>query len=243
MNEPTTFRAKALDRDIPSADVQRWLSFARPCVTLAPEGDGPAAGEAGGHPMLPAGAPDPAFAFAFSIDCAAVPPQATDIPLPEDGRLLFFADTFEPEFGSCGEVRYVPAGTPVEERELEDADPRSVLHLSLDLSLPEHGDVKVELANGEELKRVWQDAGGPIVIKEIPGEVEVKLGGYPEGWNYDPVEVAAQTAGDMGWILLAEWSADYLEDLDLGVVHWLIPREDLIARRFDRVQVSVDMVG
>ncbi|WP_185792140.1 DUF1963 domain-containing protein [Actinoallomurus bryophytorum] len=221
------------------------MSFARPCVALRPTGDGPAIGAAGGHPMLPADVPDPGFAFAFSVDCAAVPPQATDIPLPGDGHLLFFANTFEPEFGKCGEVLYVPAGTPVEERALEDANPHHDLYLSLDLSLPEHGDVKVELAGGEELKQVWRDTGGPIVIEEIPSEVVVQLGGYASGWNYDPVEEAARSAGDIdgNWILLAEWSADYLENLDLGVVHWMIPREDLVALRFDRVQTSVDMVG
>jgi hypothetical protein len=42
--------------------------------------------------------------------------------------------------------------------------------------------------------------------------------------------------------MLAQWRPDS-EDLDLGLVHWLIRRDDLAARRFDRVRASADIVG
>ncbi|MFD0431623.1 hypothetical protein ACFQ60_43730 [Streptomyces zhihengii] len=50
-------REKALARGVPSADVERWLAAARPCVTLAPDIDGPVVGRLGGPVLLPADAP------------------------------------------------------------------------------------------------------------------------------------------------------------------------------------------
>ena len=87
----TPFRDKAIARGIPSDDVERWLDTARPCATLAQEGDGPVVGRFGGPLMLPADAPDHSFPFVGSVDLAALPDDATDLPLPPDGHLLLFA--------------------------------------------------------------------------------------------------------------------------------------------------------
>ncbi|MGW1025411.1 hypothetical protein ACWD4J_17175 [Streptomyces sp. NPDC002577] len=48
-------------------------------------------GRFGGRLLLPADTPDPAHPFVASIDLAALPADATDLPLPPDGRLLLFA--------------------------------------------------------------------------------------------------------------------------------------------------------
>ncbi|MEV4462423.1 hypothetical protein AB0J51_02245 [Micromonospora echinofusca] len=47
-------RAEALRRDIPAADVERWLDLARPSALLTPGGDGPVVGAIRGPVMLPA---------------------------------------------------------------------------------------------------------------------------------------------------------------------------------------------
>jgi hypothetical protein len=57
------------------------------------DSDAPVAGQYGGYPHLP---PDVEWSgsedFIASVDCAAIPVGELDIPLPEDGHLLFFAD-------------------------------------------------------------------------------------------------------------------------------------------------------
>src|SRR3954447_23922051 len=84
------FRGAALARDIPEADVERWMGLVRPCALLTTDGDGPVVGTFGGPIMLPADAEKPWFPLVATIDCAALPPEATDLPLPPDGKLLFF---------------------------------------------------------------------------------------------------------------------------------------------------------
>src|SRR5690349_20802050 len=107
------FRAAALKRGIPSADIERWIRTARPCATLTRHGDGPVVGTLGGPLLLPADAPDPWYPLVAAIDLAALPADATDLPLPPDGQLLLFA---YPDTETDGEAVYIPAGTAVEER-------------------------------------------------------------------------------------------------------------------------------
>ncbi len=63
-----------------------------------------------------------------------------------------------------------------------------------------------------------------------------------EVMDVNPVHQAAIRTGetmDMGdWVLLADWAPD-IRDREGFYVHWAIRRQDLVARRFDRV--SVDM--
>jgi hypothetical protein len=70
--------------------------------------------------VLPLDAPGPGFPFIASLDCAALPREATDLPLPSDGHLLFFADP--DEMDDEGAVMYIPAGTAAEERQIEYFD-------------------------------------------------------------------------------------------------------------------------
>jgi hypothetical protein len=207
------FRAEALERDIPAADVERWIGLVRPSALLTEGGDGPVVGRFGGPVMLPPDAEDPRFPLLATIDCAALPSDVTDLPLPSDGRLLLFGfPESDDRFHSMGDVVYVPAGAAVGEREKyppsfppDDAEYSEVyrefrqgeLHLTADVSLPFAGTVELPEPpwsaplpghpHSEELAEVWADqwGGAPLV-----------LGGYGTAYNDegDPVELAAMTA-------------------------------------------------
>ncbi|WP_017627422.1 DUF1963 domain-containing protein [Nocardiopsis chromatogenes] len=119
--------------------------------------DGPPTARLGGNPMLPREASGPPSPFVASIDCAALPPGGTDLPLPSEGHLLLFADPADRRQGAApGEVVYVPAGSPAVAR--------------------------------------------------------------PVGEHFE-----------------------LAEELDAGVIHWVIRHRDLAALRFDRVHRYTDM--
>ncbi|NYH45190.1 hypothetical protein HNR22_004917 [Micromonospora jinlongensis] len=212
-------RAEALRRDIPAADVERWLELARPSALLTVMGDGPVVGVVHGPPKLPADAEDPKYPLIASIDCAALPAGVTDLPLPPDGQLLLFG---WPEDNGYGEVRYVPAGVAVEEREQypssfppEDEEysevyaemPQHDLRLTVDVSLP-----YVETIPGppwspplpgdppfEEMTKVWR-----TVLRGVPDGMfayggyaaRLLLGGYGTEYNgFNPAWVGANPSG------------------------------------------------
>ncbi|MBE1490783.1 YwqG family protein [Plantactinospora soyae] len=261
-------RAEALRRNIPAADVERWMDLVRPCALLTEGGDGPVVGRFGGPVMLPADAEDPECPLLATIDCAALPTGVTDLPLPSDGRLLFFG---WPDEDGMGDVVYVPAGAAVEERqkypsafppdEPEYAGvyrelPEGELHLTVDVSLPFVGTVELQAPpwaapvpghpHSEELAEVWENqwGGAPML-----------LGGYGTDYNGgDPVGTAASVAiraersgyrpagttspNAEDWVLLAECN---VSRPGAGAsIFWAIQRDDLIAQRFGRVQVLVD---
>ncbi|WP_329101625.1 DUF1963 domain-containing protein [Micromonospora sp. NBC_01699] len=261
-------RAEALERSIPVADVERWMELARPCALLTEDGDGPVVGRFGGPTMLPADAEAPRFPLLVTIDCAALPADVTDLPLPSDGRLLFFG---YPESNGMGEVRYVPAGAAVVERERhpsffppDDEEfawvhrdlPYGELHLTADVSLPFVGTVELSESpwsaplpghpHAEELARVWEDqwSRAPLLV-----------GGYGTDYNGgDAVAVAATAASEAErggyrpgraissnvdhWVLLAQCNVS--RPGAGAAVFWAIQRDDLIARRFDHAEVVVD---
>jgi hypothetical protein len=239
------FRDEALRRGVPADEVERWMSTARPCITLGGKGDGPVAGQWGGNPMLPLDAPAHEYPLLAAVDFALLPPGATDLPLPADGTLLWFVDGdgvsggWEESFA----VVYVPAGTPVAERvrpSTDDGDApvyeRQDLHVRRDLSLPNRGRPTEEFPHAEPLGAVWWDKS-----TDMPGEGPVTVGGHPWQWNFDPLEVVEDDP-DRDWLVLLEVAGDERE-LDLGLFHLLIRRPDLAERRFDRCQLSWDMVG
>ncbi|WP_222870024.1 DUF1963 domain-containing protein [Actinomadura decatromicini] len=248
------FRAAALKRGIPSADVERWIRTARPCATLTRHGDGPVVGTLGGPLLLPADAPDPWYPLVAAIDLAALPADATDLPLPPDGRLLLFA---YPDTETDGEAVYVPAGTAVEERkgnpyfeaeayaDVTAAFPRGPLHLAVDVSLPYHCWVEVPdhpyveplpgHPHSEELRDTWLDTAD-----EIAGRGVLQIGGYAsdESSDIDPVLPADESRRADDWVLLADWYTD-IKGREGATVHWAIRRADLAARRFDQTDVTV----
>jgi hypothetical protein len=259
----TPFRDEALARGIPADDVERWTTLARPCATLTLDGDGPVVGRFGGPLLLPADAPDPAHPFVASIDLAALPADATDLPLPPDGHLLLFAE-LEHEYDPAerGSAVHVAAGTAVVEREGKDTGdaeyPEGPLRLRIDVSLPHHH--AVEAPGGskygplpghprtEELVEAWESTHDDIAPWGA-----VQIGGYAaeEAMFTDPVADAVSDAVNSvaegrwagpvsddpaDWVLLADWDAGVdVAGWEGAVVHWVIQREDLVARRFDRV--------
>ncbi|MFC7983673.1 hypothetical protein [Streptomyces sp. NPDC057336] len=120
LGELNRVREAALARGVPPAEVERWLEAARPCATLTHDGDGPVVGRFGGPLLLPVESPGPPARpyLIASVDLAALPPDATTLPLPSDGVPHLLARSADDGFDAAGEAVYVPAGTPVEERPL-----------------------------------------------------------------------------------------------------------------------------
>ncbi len=203
------FREEAAGRGIPAEDVERWLATARPCATLALSGDGPVVGRFGGPLVLPADTPDPKHPFVASVDLAALPADATDLPLPADGHLLLFV--FIDEVASCttvGSAIHVPAGTAVVERDRnawnpDDVDdyrraferfPQGPMRVTTDVSLPYHCAVALEgepwsepppgHPRAEELVAVWEKT-----FDAIATDGPLRLGGYAteEAVHTDPL--------------------------------------------------------
>jgi len=142
------------------------------------------------------------------------------------------------------------------------AFPQGPLRAAAGVSLPYHHAVEFIGAPGSgplpghpragELVRVWsgtQDAVTP--------QAPLQIGGYAweEAVHTDPIAVAAYRAGKAAeagrwpgpvsadvsdWLLLADWQAGMdVEGWESASVHWVIQREDLAARRFDRAFTSV----
>ncbi|NSC20433.1 DUF1963 domain-containing protein [Streptomyces albus subsp. chlorinus] len=242
------FRAEAAARGIPAAEVEAHIRDARPAIYLAEDGPGPVVALTGGNPPLPEGVPAPPEAFVAAVDCAALPPGATDLPLPAEGQLLFFADA-DPGSGcvAADAVRYLPAGAPVAERPAgPDDGPAPYRRARLDFCFhqwswpfPEEDDDE-ESQRAAELESAWSH-----VVGWRP-RWRFQLGGHPVLFNWDPVEAAGDdvplsAADGDAWTLLATWRGDEdCEELESGLFHWVIRRSDLAALRFDRVYVYVD---
>ena len=213
------FRERAIAQGIPADDVERWMTAARPCATLMgdADGDGPVVGRLGGPLLLPADTPDPFAPFVASIDLAALPADATDLPLPPDGHLVLFAlPERDDDYSPTGSVVYVPAGTAVEERDRhawneDDFDdhrqmvedfPQGPLRATTDVSLPYHGAVSSSEGPGcvplpghprsDELANIWER----MQADDHPTGRELQIGGYAdeEAVYTDPVATAVYRA-------------------------------------------------
>jgi len=125
--------AALAERHLPADVAARWIGLFRPAARLFAAVDGkPSAGQLGGNPVLPPEIDWPTWpghgplAFVASVNCAELP--ELDIPLPEDGTLLFFYFDGQLDDGHAlvhcedaesmagARVIYVPAGTPAQER-------------------------------------------------------------------------------------------------------------------------------
>lgn len=208
----------------------------RPCAQLGPNIDGPVVGQWGGSPTLPVDMPHPPFPFVASIDCAALPPAATDLPLPPDGHLLLFADAEEAqEDENAGMVVYVPAGTAVAERAGDYQLPVQSLRVRVDLSCPNPGRDTPEHPRGNDLSNAWWNTA----TGTEPDQLQV--GGYQQVFNHDFVAYNKQVLGGDDWVLLAMADGSY--DPNSGEsdrVNWAIRRGDLAVLKFDGVQIFTD---
>jgi hypothetical protein len=212
--------------------------------------------------MLPVGVAVEELLIA-SLDLAALPEHATDLPLPRDGRLLLFAD---PEGGdpevNCGTAMYIPVGTdveesqwePVEDQWVEESDIQGELRLTYNVSLPDHNSIidTAEHPYADELRQI--DPGGEEG-EPTDWAHQLHIGGYANDAyrEQDPVTssarkaAAAERAGyrpgsgeptsPEDWVLLAQFLPD-IGGLENLWVHWTIRRQDLVARRLDRVYVT-----
>jgi len=143
-----------------------------------------------------------------------------------------------------------------------EAFPQGPLRATTNVSLPYHHAVELPGKPGsgplpghprsEELVAVWESARGDIA----PGG-PLQIGGYAdeEAVYTDPVAIAVSRAvraadagrwdgpvsGDVSdWVLLADWVAGMdVQGWESATVHWVIQREDLAGRRFDRAFTSV----
>ncbi|MER5783426.1 YwqG family protein [Streptomyces mobaraensis] len=267
---------------LPSDVAERWLALVRPSARLVPaaEGDEPAA-VLGGLPRLPDGVEWPAWeghgplAFIASVDCAALPVGELDLPLPADGTLSFFyfdgriddglevVDPGDPETQAGARVVYVPAGTPVSERESPagaEAYPRVPLAVRLEDTAPDSWNPVVEaefakdLGDGERIDdhpvhgtefchALWRRDGEPAHriggwADEIQASVELEVAHGVLGVEWDDPRVAAEARE---WTLLAQFDSDGATDMmwgDAGALYWLIRREDLAERRFERAVLT-----
>ncbi|MER6325098.1 DUF1963 domain-containing protein [Streptomyces coelicoflavus] len=261
------FREQALERGVPAPDVDRWLGLARPMLRMAADGNGPVVGRLGGPLMLPPDVPTPGdrhgaagaedeyasdHQLIATLDLSAVPPGATDLPLPPDGSLLLFVNADLEPWPEGGAV-YVPAGVPVEERESSpdyevyeydtpeelDAELRDVgdLRLVPGVSLPTTPPDAATLArhpHAETLREVWSD--------QRDGGGGWQLGGHAANFDDygDPVAGSAEPDDEAplsdrdAWVLLAQWAG-----FPMSILYWTITRQDLAARRFDRVAVQM----
>ncbi|WP_030245362.1 DUF1963 domain-containing protein [Streptomyces sp. NRRL S-350] len=268
MDRVHRFRAEAATQGLPPEEVEEWIRAGRPAVYLAEGGDGPLVARIGGVPLLPHGVPEPSEPFVASVDLAALPPGATGLPLPSDGRLLFFSGVEVDGIGRqvSDAVLYVPAGIPTVPSPLEPGwrepyrprELRTVWHqpsaqMPESFALDRWGefteDEQFELA--DELADAWAHVGG----YRPPWDLQV--GGHPVSPQNDPVHhardpeeagpserggAAAHGEGTDDWALLATWRCgDDVTELDSGVVHWVARHRDLAARRFDRVHRYVEM--
>lgn len=259
------FRDNARKKGVPAADVERWIDVAaRPCAELSPGGDGPVVGYFGGPLLLPPDMPDPRYPFFASLDCAALPAGATDLPLPGDGRLLLFAFAYDPYGnGGGGQAMYIPAGASVEERTVryqsthlteshaEDARkiveqyPQGDMHLTFNFSLPPYASPDIpdyfcntlfrEHPYAQELSAEWH----AIQWRSLHGML--RLGGYAWDDGAGGAQFTRErSTGKEGneWVLLADWNT-VITGVEGLIVHWPIRWPDLTARRFDEVDAVI----
>ncbi|MDH6120269.1 uncharacterized protein YwqG [Kitasatospora sp. GAS204A] len=262
---------------LPADIAEKWTSLLRPCARLAAGADGRSAGRLGGAPELPHGTEWPVWeghgplSFVASVDCAALPTGELDMPLPQDGTLLFFYFDGQLDDGDAlvladdrdswdgARVLYVPAETETLEHPTPEGltaypEVRLTAQATASDLGPWHPDTQSALGSGpgwdprdhpicsepfvEAVGKTWHGPshriGGHPMSVQNPVEYEVAhalLGGQA-AWDSPELTSEAQN-----WVLLAQIDSDDDADMmwgDVGSLYWLIRREDLAAKRFDK---------
>ncbi|WBB68753.1 DUF1963 domain-containing protein [Micromonospora sp. WMMD812] len=223
-----------------------WLQLARPVLELHTVREGPVVGYFGGKPALPEGVEWPdGMTYLVSLDLSAIPAGSHDIDLPSDGHLLFFS---EPDIAPEAEVVYVPAGTPVTERELEE----DAYHQECE-RFPLYGvrgwdfpfnreDSVIDIGESRYDEKVfssikWHLTADNDCVGTIGGYTDRATGGGEHGLESPETETL------LGYLYV---------DADLGgegfgrdgtMVGWVLANEDLAQRRFDRARTVSDFNG
>ncbi|WP_433388631.1 DUF1963 domain-containing protein [Micromonospora sp. KLBMP9576] len=240
------FREAARKRDVPEDAIEWWLQLARPVLELHTQCAGPIVGYFGGKPALPEGVEWPdGMTYLASLDLSAIPAGSHDIDLPSDGHLLFFS---EPYIAPEAEVVYVPAGTPVTERELEeDADHQECERFPLygvrGWDLPfERGDSAIDIGESRYDEKVFRDIKWHLTADDgcmgtIGGYTDRATGGGEHGLKSPETETL------LGYLFVDADLAGEGFGRDGTMVGWVLANEDLAERRFDRARTVSDFNG
>ncbi|MBZ6475151.1 YwqG family protein [Streptomyces griseocarneus] len=194
---------------LPADIAERWLSLLRPGANLVKATAGEAvAGRLGGLPELPEGEAWPVWeghgplAFVASVDCAALPAHALDIPLPFDGTLSFFyfdgqidgGEAYvapdEPDTWAGARVLYVPAGVAVTERAVPEgleAYPEVPLTVRLEPTAPTIWHPVVQKTFTEFSTQDSADGGWPEAFTDALYDHSAGPG-HRVGGHADPVQ-------------------------------------------------------
>lgn len=247
-------RNRGREMGYPDHVIDAILRLARPVIELRPAegGEGPVIGYRGGRPPL---SDDSGLEFIASVDCAALPADALDIPLPEDGHLLFYAslDHEQANHGDDGRVVYVPAGTVPLEGDDRQAGEAVPLRGQLSWNLPSDPCSRA-VASDEECSRLlngtleYDDVDDTLEYDDLlhldefyPGELG--LGGHGCSELDDPDGRFARE-GDEDWVVLAQADILFADFDDDGTGNatgfWMIRPRDLAEKSFERAKFFHD---
>lgn len=249
MDEYQVYRDTARADGVPEHVIDLGWGFARPRIELSykSDGDGSLAGTYGGHPRLPANIDRDGYPhFVASIDCAALPQDVLDFPLPRDGELLFFADKHDEEDNSDGHVIHVPAGTAAVERvfryDEEEYDPSPYtephpIYARRSRTIPTSYDEAVTAADPERKRLYRENDLGNYQQGHEMWRYDLTLGGHafspqdPPSPNTPPDEKGGE------WLLLAQDQHHSGYFPEFTVVHfWFILRSDAEEGNFANVK-------
>jgi uncharacterized protein YwqG len=267
-------------QQLPPVVAERWAGLLRPSFHLRAAGDDDAiVGQLGGVPVLPEGLAWPrwegrgALAFIAEIDCGQLPSYA--LSLPRTGTLSFFGWDEQlggvmprpgtPEARGAARVVYIPAGTPVSERDPPAGiAPYDLVELTGELfttgptwGSPAFREAIADLGDHQALMDDWSsgDAFGQGLWDLSPESPDHRLGGHAKPIQ-DAVEfevAQAQFHGQVSyedpallkealrWNLLAQFDSDDRAGMmwgDCGTLYWLIRPDDLAARRFEEASFT-----
>ncbi|MEV0121434.1 YwqG family protein [Streptomyces sp. NPDC050703] len=207
---------------LPSDVAERWLGLLRPGIRLAAAGgDEAVVGQLGGEPRLPDTMEWPEWegqgplSFIASVDCAALPADALDIPFPASGTLSFFfydgqldgdeeafVEVDDPETWAGARVVHVPAGVPTSRRDTPcelESYPHVPLaaHVRPTVAEPTHPQIQEALAPDAEPFEEYEHpvCGRKFVdgLWQLDDEVGHQLGGTPQSVQ-GPVELEVARA-------------------------------------------------
>jgi uncharacterized protein YwqG len=223
-------------------------------IALLEEGQPDAATRLGGQPLLPAGTAWPRdpdgrpLTFIAAIDFAELPDLD---PLPTDGTLLVFWNHafFEMErmdFVAATKVFYLPAGGAVEAHDPPDPDYAFGPVPLVGFPIPVLGELDPAAATAEDEDSFYEASDALLMAyqhqllgtsRDVQGPVLEEVSywfdtGFPHTRErYNDAELRGED-----WVLLAQIEeTEGLTFGDAGALYLVMPRADLLARRFDRV--------